>query len=185
MEKLAPEEASILLSNQEELRLADGAKNGDVTLFGVLSENYRDRITGFFAKRVGNFSDAEDLTQNTFLRAFQKVDTFDPNKGRFSSWVYGIAHNVFVDHVRSSARSRCVVLQDNHAQNDGGIDLSDSVISVNVELARLKPGQRHILRMRFLDDMGYSQIAQLLDKNSSTVQNAARRLQKKLSASCG
>jgi RNA polymerase sigma-70 factor (ECF subfamily) len=174
-----------LLSSQEELRLADGAKNGDVVSFGVLSETYRDRITGYFAKRVGNFSDAEDLTQSTFLRAFQKVDTFDPDKGRFGSWVYGIAHNVFVDHVRSGAGARCVVLQDNHAQSDGGINLSDRVISVNVALARFNPEQRRLLRMRFLDHMGYSQIAELLDKNPSTVQSAARRLQKKLSVTCG
>ncbi len=185
MEKLVPQEEVALLSPQEELRLVVGAKEGDAAAFGLLSESYRDRITGYFAKRIGNFSDAEDLTQNTLLKAFQRVDTFDPTKGRFGSWVYGIAHNMFVDHVRSSTRARYVALRDNHVQNDGGIQSSDSVISVNAELARLKPGQRCVLGMRFLDDMSYSQIARLLDKNPSTVQNAARRLQRKLSATCG
>ena len=185
MEKLVPREEVVLLSSQEELRLVVDAKAGDVAAFGLLSESYRDQITGYFAKRVGNFSDAEDLTQNTLLKAFQKVDTFDPARGRFASWVYGIAHNIFVDHARSGANIRYVALRDDHVQNDGGIDSSDSVISVNVELAKLKPGQRRVLRMRFLDNMEYSRIAELLDENPSTVQNAARRIQKKLSAVCG
>ncbi len=185
MEKLAPLHASVVLSSQEELRLIGGAKDGDSASFGVLSETYRDRITGFFVNKVRNVADAEDLTQNTFLRAFQKVDTFDPDKGRFGPWVHRIARNVFFDYVRSGAAVRHIVLQDDHAQNDGGIALRDSIISVNAALERLSPEQRRILRMRFLDHMGYSRIAEMLDKNPSTVQNAARRLQKKLSAACG
>ncbi len=185
MEKLAPEEASIVLSPQEELQLVGDAKNGDADAFGLLSENYRGQITGYFAKRTGNFSDAEDLAQNTFLKAFNKVDTFDSNKGHFGAWIYGIAHNELVNLVRTDRRQRCVVLQEDNVQNDGGISLTDDVISVNSALKMLRPEQRRLLAMRFLDNMGYRQIAEQLDRNPSTVQNAARRLQKKLGVALG
>jgi len=76
------------------------ARNGDPAAFGHLVELYAKRVYGLLLRLVHNREDAEDLTQETFLRAFRSVDRFDVSRP-FRSWLYTITINAGLNALRS------------------------------------------------------------------------------------
>ncbi|HWT05166.1 MAG TPA: sigma-70 family RNA polymerase sigma factor, partial [Xanthomonadales bacterium] len=74
--------------------LVQAVLNGDRDAFGDLVERYKRGIASFIGASVRQPSDVADLTQETFLRAYAHLATFNPDLGRFSTWVYHIARNV-------------------------------------------------------------------------------------------
>ena len=79
--------------------LAAWAAGGDREAFGLLVQRYQRRVTGFLAQIVGDLEIARELTQETFLRVWGAIDRFDDTY-RFSTWIFRIAHNLGVDHLR-------------------------------------------------------------------------------------
>src|SRR5438270_690759 len=75
-------------------RLVQAVLDGDRDAFGDLVERYKRGIASFIGASVRQPSDVADLTQETFLRAFAHLGTFNPELGRFSTWLYHIARNV-------------------------------------------------------------------------------------------
>jgi len=67
---------------------------GDRDCFAVLVDRYKRGITNFIGASVRGQSDVADLSQETFLRAYAHLGTFNPSLGRFSTWIYHIARNV-------------------------------------------------------------------------------------------
>lgn len=75
------------------------AKKGKQTAFNFLLDSFWNDVYGFQLKRTSNEHDAEDVTIQTFSRAFDKIDTFDPNY-TFKTWLITISKNIHVDLVR-------------------------------------------------------------------------------------
>ena len=74
--------------------LAYRARNGDLAAYRTLVETYQEQVLRIGFRISGDFHAAEDIAQDSFLKAFRKLDTFDPNKGRFSSWLFRITQNL-------------------------------------------------------------------------------------------
>lgn len=89
----------------------------DSFAFQVLMDRYRDRLLGWLAKRVGNRTEAEDLVQRTFMRVYQHLHRFDPER-TFSTWLYTIAGNLAKNVYRSRSRDPIVLFQ-RLAEEDG------------------------------------------------------------------
>jgi RNA polymerase sigma-70 factor (ECF subfamily) len=79
--------------------------HGDGAAFGELFRRYERRVWGFLLRRTGSPEQADDLFQETFLRLHRFRDTFQP-EGSFSHWLFQIARNVVIDHVRRGLRIR-------------------------------------------------------------------------------
>src|ERR1700681_3973068 len=75
-------------------RLVQAVLDGDRDAFGDLVERYKRGIASFIGASVRQPSDVADLTQETFLRAYAHLATFNPDLGRFATWLYHIARNV-------------------------------------------------------------------------------------------
>ncbi len=134
-------------------------------------------------RSVGNAEDAADITQNTFISAWNSRSRFDPSAGSLPAWLVGIAKRRVVDSHRSSARKRELAVAEVHdAAGDspagpGGPDPSrvvDQVVLAD-EMADLGEPAHTILRLAFYGDLTHQQVAERLDLPLGTVKSHIRR----------
>ncbi len=86
-----------------EVRLMLRVRDGDETAFAELEARYRDRVLGWFCRRLGDRGEAEDLTQDVFLRLYRARASYKP-RARFATWVFHITRNVARNALRSRRR---------------------------------------------------------------------------------
>ena len=85
-------------------RLVALAKQGDGRAFEELYLLYVDRVYNYLHLSVGNRHDAEDLTNQTFIKMLESIDRFVWRQAPFSAWLFRIAHNLAMDHFRAGRR---------------------------------------------------------------------------------
>ena len=91
---------------QDDNLLVEKIQNGETELFSVLYEKYCHKILSFLFYKCSDMSHAEDLTGEVFLKAFDAIGSFRPQREKaFSSWLYTIATNVFLDSVKKKKES--------------------------------------------------------------------------------
>lgn len=106
-----------------ESTLIDRCRRGDDEAFGRFVDLYQARVTGFVRRMVANSDDAEDLAQETFLRAYQSFGRFD-GRSSVRTWLFRIAHNLCIDRARRLGRRvEETALVD--GEDESAIDVSD------------------------------------------------------------
>jgi RNA polymerase sigma-70 factor (ECF subfamily) len=141
----------------------------DTETFAHLYETNVTRTYNHVRARVGDPDLAEDLTAQTFLRAWQSIGAYRPLPGRpFISWLFTIANNLVVDHYRRSRRELVGIKsepRDGHAtdpeHNALTADLRDEIRRA---LARLKPEHQLIVTLRLVDGLDYTEISVITGK---------------------
>ena len=106
---------------------------GDVVAFRTLYDKYSSAMLGLSYKIVGNRALAEDIVQETFWRIWQNAHQFDPSKGRFTSWMFGIGRNLSIDALRKNKRVTLQPVFDEQTQDEA----MDSQTSENEDVADL------------------------------------------------
>ena len=91
--------------DQSDEALVHRVRSGEREVFGVLVDRYKRGIANFIGATVRNSSETADLSQETFLRAYAHLNTFNPQLGKFSTWVYQIARNVIRTYLAKSQRA--------------------------------------------------------------------------------
>ena len=91
---------------------------GDVVAFRTLYDKYSSAVLGLSYKIVGNRTLAEDIVQETFWRIWQNSAQFDPSKGRFTSWMFGIGRNLSIDALRKNKRVTLQPVFDEQTQDE-------------------------------------------------------------------
>jgi len=157
--------------------LARQAGEGNRHAFEQLVELFHGRIFRMVYCRIGSRMDSEDLTQEIFIKAYRKVGTLrDP--GRFGSWLYRIALNRIRDFGRKQKLYRLLGLEkgkeqaDAKGEGDNGFSRMEKPEfwkHVDRLLAMLGKREREIFMLRFLDQLGIREIAELLGRNESTI----------------
>jgi RNA polymerase sigma-70 factor (ECF subfamily) len=109
-----------------EVRLMLRAREGDAEAFTVLTARYGPRVFGYFRDRMGNRTEAEDLTQEVFLRLYRSRLRYQP-RARFSTWVFHVTQNVARNALRSRRRRPCVRLE--WIDDDGQEMMPDQVLT--------------------------------------------------------
>ncbi|KAA9110394.1 RNA polymerase sigma factor [Microbacterium rhizomatis] len=131
-------------------------------------------------RSLGDRSDAEDVTQRTFVSAWTSRGSYDPDKGRLSTWLVVIAKRRIAD--THETRTRIRMLQDQLQRTVSPeelvvaptADLGDTIL-VASELERLEPDARTVIRMAFFDDLSHQEIATRLGMPLGTVKSHIRR----------
>jgi RNA polymerase sigma-70 factor (ECF subfamily) len=161
---------------------------GDRDAFAVLVERYKRGISNFIGASVRSSADVADLSQETFLRAYAHLGTFNPNLGKFSTWVYHIARNVVRTHLGKSQRrpqtaeigdERTIenMLPDTSADADpmGGILRVEAETEVRSALAELPERTRTVLALRYYENMDYQTIATTMGLSLGNVKTLIHR----------
>lgn len=159
------------------------ALEGDQAAIAALVSRYQRRVTGFLAQLVGDIETARDLTQETFLRVWGALDRFDPNY-RFSTWLFRIAHNLGVDHLRRRRLSTTSLeVEDREGQPvemavpDVGKDplghFENMALAgaLRAAIECLRPEYRELVLLRHFAGLSYQEIADLESMPLGTVKN--------------
>jgi RNA polymerase sigma-70 factor, ECF subfamily len=161
---------------------------GDRDTFAPLVDRYKRGIANFIGASVRDASDVADLTQETFLRAYAHLTTFNPALGRFSTWIYQIARNVVRTHLGKSARRPLIApmpedqtlenaVPDLSRESDpaGGILREEAERQLAAALAELPERMRTVLALRYFDNMEYQTIATTLGLSLGNVKTLIHR----------
>jgi RNA polymerase sigma factor (sigma-70 family) len=148
-------------------------KSGDIEQLGVLFERYKKPLFGFFYRSTFNPSLCEDLVQNVFLRLLKYRATFTGN-GKFTTWMFGIAHNVFLDNCSKSGRFKNIddINQDNFISDDNPANTmveEEQIKILNNSLNKLNREQRELIILSKYQGLKYKEIAEILNCTEGTV----------------
>ncbi|WP_091063801.1 sigma-70 family RNA polymerase sigma factor [Micromonospora humi] len=159
--------------------LAMRFRAGDEVALREAYDRFGRAVLHLAASTLANRSDAEDVTQATFVAAWLGRETFDPTKGSLIGWLLGIGRRKVVDRIRASARENRVVetVKQLPEPVDTGPD-PDTVVDrlvVADELARLPDEQRRMLELAFYDDLTHQQISAVTGVPLGTVKSHIRR----------
>jgi RNA polymerase sigma-70 factor (ECF subfamily) len=172
-------------------KLVRAALGGDRAAFGKLVGRYERILLSLCRQKLRNRQDAEDTAQETFLKAYRKLDSLqDPR--RFGPWVYGIAFRAAIDKHRTRTRSGRLLSLENYREAGGedpqatGPDAHAQAASheergiVLQALADMEPHYALVLTLRYQKHMSYKEIAEHLDEPAGTIANRLHRAVKKL-----
>ncbi len=172
-------------SPAEETALIDSIVSGHLSKFEILVGNYQQRIFAFLIGMLGSRQDAEDVTQETFLTAYRKLDQFE-RRSSFYTWLHRIAFNAAIDLQRRKKRTKNqFVSRDStdfsepaHPQIETPATIvmaKETVSQVHRALSRLDAERRNIIALRDLQGMEYTEIASMLDLPIGTVRSRLHR----------
>ncbi|MEA1786870.1 sigma-70 family RNA polymerase sigma factor [Arenibacter sp. GZD96] len=166
------------------------AKTGNQVAFSSLLDTFWNDVYGFLLKRTKNENDAEDIAIETFSKAFDKIDTYDPSY-EFKTWLITISKNIHLDLLRK--RKRTIT---EHSENDSEAALKkvlDETPSVEDQLIteqnlasllqcikRLKPHYQRIINLRYFNELSYVDIALTLNEPINSVKVKLLRAKKLL-----
>ncbi len=157
---------------------------GDQRAWDLIVSQYWRRVFSVAYKFVGRHEEAEDLTQDIFMKVFRSLDTFD-RRANFQTWLISVSRNLCIDHYRSVRKERAIV--DRHvdastlspaAPGDGPIaalEQRDRVTLLRQALGRLQPALRTAVLMRDIQERSYHEIADELRLPEGTVKSRINR----------
>ena len=162
---------------------------GERRLFAVLYQRYRARIVALAFGMTGQREQAEDLTQEIFLRVYQRLGTFQ-GEAKFATWFYRIALNHCLNHCRNERRRQRPLKVNDHSsgvlvelrpveQADATLLRKEIQQQIRWALLSLKPELRVLLLLKEIEGLSYQEIAERLDWSGGTVAsrlNRGRRL---------
>lgn len=166
--------------------LALAARGGSLVCYGELVERLETRVVAFLLRRTRDRHDAEDLAQDAFVRAWQRIDEWDPSRA-FGAWVLTIAARLAKDRARAAGRRSARERAHGPADRAVGPDPSHAVAE-REQLGRLwaaadrdlSEDQRSALWLRYAEGMGVGDIATVLGKTRVGVRVALFRARRTL-----
>jgi len=176
------------VSDQERLWIQQ-ALAGDRAAFSRLVEVYQVPVYNLAYRMLGNAAEAEEAAQETFLRAYTKLRTYDPER-KFSTWLLSIASHYCIDRIRRR-RFTWLSLDEQPellpVSESGGGNLPEQAALTNEareEVRRLldglEPGYRIPIVLRYWYDMAYSEIAEVMEISESAVKSRLHRARRRL-----
>jgi RNA polymerase sigma-70 factor (ECF subfamily) len=183
----------------EEQVLVERARNGEMGAFRELVERYKKKIYYLSLDLTGNHHDAEDLSQEVFIKAYRSLKNFRGD-AKLNSWLYRITVNTCISQRRKKSVSVMTLQEDFDGESSPQYQLSEGGVNHNPELSaeaglmqqhidkalqRLTPRERSIFVLRHYNDLPLKEIAQILKITEGTVKSmlfrAIKKLQKQLS----
>lgn len=172
-----------------ENQIIENAVRGEASAFGLLYDYYHPKIYRFVLIKVGHREEAEDLTHQVFLNAWQNIGRYRDVGHPFSSWLYQIARNQITDFYRTTRKDVSLdAVQENYfvapVRMDVNLDRSIEMRRVQEVLATLKPDYQDVIIMRFVEELSIKEVAAALGKSEGAVKliqhRALGELKKKL-----
>lgn len=158
---------------KDDSRLTIRIRKGDKEAFGDLYERYLDDIYRYVYYRVSNHQDAEDLTEQIFLKAWEGIPNYRAQVP-FKAWIYRIAHNTIIDHYRTRKEAlplteHIILVDETTPDLEKHLVVQENVARLVNIMSQLSPLHQHVLTLRFINGFSMKEVAQILDRNVGTV----------------
>jgi RNA polymerase sigma factor (sigma-70 family) len=160
------------------------AAGGDQSAWDVIVRTYWRKVFNVAYRFVGTYDEAEDLTQEIFLKVFRSLGTFD-RRANFQTWLISVSRNLCIDRYRSGRRDRQVFAREVdaatvQAESSGPspharVETQDRVALLREALRALSPALRTAVLLRDIHELSYQEIAQKLGIAEGTVKSRINR----------
>jgi len=178
------------VSKKKLLEQIQQAKHGKQTAFNFLLDRYWNEVYGFQLARINNEFEAEEITIETFAKAFDKIHTFK-EEYTFSTWLIAISKNLHIDKIRKTKsgiqiqNSEAIQEQVQKIADDSPSPEDNLITQQNLaELLRfvkmLKPHYQDVINLRYFQEMSYKEISEKLDEPINNVKVKLLRSKKLL-----
>jgi len=168
----------------EDTLLIQKATSGDADAFGRLYDMYVDRVYRHLYYRVGNVADAEDLTQQVFLKVWQAIDRYKKTASPFLAWLMTISHNLVIDFYRTKKDKTYLKAEVTANDLDSSPERIAEAHFVQQQLRRailqLRSDQQQVIMMRFVEGFSYAEVASSLGKSEGAIRVILHRALAKL-----
>ncbi|CAM3286817.1 RNA polymerase sigma factor SigW [Sporolactobacillus spathodeae] len=172
----------------KEKRLIKKIKKGDHQAFAEMVDKYKNKVYVICFRMVGNKQEAEDLSQETFLRAYRYIGQYDMER-KFSTWLFRIATNLSIDALRrrkpgvsldaelpgTEGLALEAILPDNQASPDEKMVQNELETAVQKEIQRLPEKYRTAIVLKYLEDLSLKEISEIMDIPVATVKTRIHR----------
>ena len=167
--------------------------SGDAAAWQEIVQRYHRRIYNICYRFAGSADDAQDLTQEVFIKMYRTLSSYDVERGGFMTWITTITRNLLVDHFRKSKQDRITdsldatpsehedsmplveQIQDKSLPPDSRVQSRETGETVNRALQKLSPDLREAVILRDLQDLDYREIATVLKVPEGTVKSRINR----------
>lgn len=163
-------------------------KKGDQEAFSELVELYKDKVYQIAYRMLGNIHEAQDIAQETFLRAYVNIDSFDENR-KFSTWIYRIATNLSIDRLRKKKpnfhlEDKVTGTEDLNYYSQIPTDEElpeEKVLQIEMqewiqkEIMMLPPKYRSAIILKYMEDLSLKEIGEILNLPVATVKTRIHR----------
>ena len=166
------------------------AKDGNQLAFNILLDNFWNSVHNFQLKKHQNDNDAEDITIQTFSRAFDKLDTYDENY-KFKTWLITISKNIHIDSLRKKNASITAeyykekeheiydIAYDNPTPEDK-IITEQNLAKLLKDIKQLKPKYQEVINLRYFQELSYKEISEKIGEPMNNVKVKLLRAKKLL-----
>ncbi len=179
--------------NQAAASLIRRCRAGDTAAWAELVHVYNRRVYNICYRFCGSETDAQDLTQDVFLKLYRTLESYDASRGSFMTWLAAMTRNLLVDHFRRTRQERLTdsldsspageedaprpadQLADKGPSPDAFVRSRQTQSLVQQALGKLSPELREAVILRDLQDMDYREIAQALHLPEGTVKSRINR----------
>ncbi len=164
----------------EEVALA--VQNGDIESFGFLMQRYEKKLARYGHKFLTDNDNIGDLVQDVFVKAYKNIKSFDTSR-QFSSWIYRIAHNEYVNAVKKKWRDNIIpfdfdlVLPHIAAKETADEDShrQETKLMLDACLEKISSKYREVLVLYYFEELDYKEISEILQIPTSTIGVRLRR----------
>lgn len=158
-------------------------RSGNSNAFVYIVRRYQKMVFSVVSKIAGNATEAEDITQEVFIKVYQSLDKFREQSG-FSTWLYRIAYNTAVSEIRKF-KPRAVsfdeypdVPETDITDSPDGTTTEDRLMCLEMVLKKLKPEDALLVSLFYLNNHSIEEIAEIADMSRSNVKVKLHRIRK-------
>ena len=167
--------------------LVERCLTGDQAAWGDLVRTHTRRVYNLCYRFTGRAQDAEDLTQDVFLRVFKSLGSFQGSQGGFATWLTSLTRNLLIDHYRKHKKERRdVSVDDENAETPVDTNVTftrpdlvmieqEHSVAIQVAISRLSPDLREAVILRDVQEMEYREISTVLGVPEGTVKSRINR----------
>jgi len=162
----------LYIGEQEDKELVRRCLKGEKEAFATILDRYEKPIYNLVLRMVNDRDDAADLTQTIFVKAYEKLDTYD-ERFKFFSWLYKIAVNTalnFISHRRHQERLRDDIVP-NGVQLEEEFDTSERYQKLEDAILGLRVDYRIVIVLRHFQNLSYDEMSKILDIPAKTVKS--------------
>jgi RNA polymerase sigma-70 factor (ECF subfamily) len=175
------------MNKHEDIFYIDAVRKGNVSAFSVLIERYQDMVYSLALKLLKNTEDAEEMAQDTFIKAYQKLDMYE-GKSKFSTWLYSITYNACISELRKR-RIQFSSLEEQRFSDQDEMKIhsyfsenkkEDQEKYLNLALSKLPEDDQVLVTLYYYENQSMDDISMITGLTVSNIKVKIHRARKKM-----